>query len=100
MTEDERNWFISLRGKVFDLIRKILADDPMCKSYEGLFEISAQYGDYFEEYSTEPEIVVITLHCYLLGKGRHHQFRGKTFEDALCRLQEQVDEWWVNYGQN
>ena len=93
MNDESYKKFLELRDRTFYLIHKELDEDPYCKSYEGLYEICYQFGDYFEEYTQEPELVCITLHCYLLGSGRHHYFKGKTFEEALEKLENQIEEW-------
>lgn len=90
--------FIELRKRIFKLIEEILREDPCCKSYEGIMEIGFRYGDYFEEYSEEPETVIITLHCYLLGNGRHHTYQGKNLGDALDKLEQDIEEWERNEG--
>jgi hypothetical protein len=41
MTNTER--FLSLRKRVFDMIRKELAKDPYCKSYEGAIDVRCAY---------------------------------------------------------
>ena len=86
---NDTNWerFFTLRKRVFDAIKKIVEDpedDGHHKSYEGAMDVTFSYGDYFTS-SDEKDLdgVIIKLHCYLLIDGRHEEWWGKTFEEAL-----------------
>ena len=87
--------FNSLRKRVFKLIADELAEDPYCKSYEGAIEIVTSYPDYFEDETADKGIdyCKITLHCYVLGSGRHHDFIGKNFKEALDKFERQICDW-------
>ena len=81
---DLNNWerFYKLREKVFKAIRNI--DDGYHKSYEGAMDVTFSFPDIFENKPIdEIELVTIELHCYLLCNGRHEQWKGKTFKEAL-----------------
>lgn len=93
MTDKER--FNSLRKRVFKLIAYELDQDPHCKSYEGTIELVTSYPDYFEDSTAEKGIdyCKITLHCYVLGSGRHHDFIGKNFKEALDEFERQIKRW-------
>lgn len=98
MSDKER--FISLRKRLFALIKKGLIKDPYCKPYEGLIEVYERYGEYFESYSEEPDVVTITLYCYVVGNGRQQQFTGESMSEALDRFEEQIVNWEKIYAKN
>jgi hypothetical protein len=88
--------FIDDRRRLFKMIRKALGEDPYCKSYEGCLEVHFEYPDYFDDEEgalTQPTYCCITLHCYVLGSGRHHEFVGKSFKDALKKFESALDKW-------
>ena len=86
--------FELLRAKTFEGIKKALAIDSHCKSYEGAFEVLCLYTDYFEDSQAiaKPE-VVIRLHCYVLGPSRHYEWKGKTFAEALAKADYDITYW-------
>lgn len=86
--------FELLRAKTFEGIKKALAIDSHCKSYEGAFEVLHLYTDYFEDAQAiaKPE-VVIRLHCYVLGPARHYEWKGRTFEEALAKAEYDISDW-------
>ena len=90
----DQKQFELLRAKTFAGIKKALAIDSHCKSYEGAFEVLRLYTDYFEDAQAikEPE-VVIRLHCYVLGPARHYEWKGKTFKEALARADYDITDW-------
>jgi len=87
--------FNSLRKRVFAMIEKELAIGDCCKSYEGAIEVAVEYPNYFEDEKAEkaPCWYCITLHCYVIGCGRHYDFKGKTFTEALNKFESQIDQW-------
>lgn len=100
----EEDWtrFLSLRADVFKEIARQLEIDGHCKSYEGCFEIS--FPNYFDEAgrragrddfppNTHVDDWGITLHCYLLGPGRHHTWTGDSFEQCLDRCEPEIRKW-------
>lgn len=88
--------FDSLRNRVFRMIGKELEEDSYCKSYEGAIDIEISYPNYFEE--EKPVIFIITLHCYILVNGRHQNFYGNTFREALDRFEEWIKEKEEGYA--
>lgn len=92
--------FLTMRHRVMNAIRIELEKDNSCKSYEGTFEILVSYPDYFERTyenkQDEPNIYIIRLHCYVLGPGRHYEWIGATFKEALDKCEEDIKEWTVS----
>ena len=95
MTKVDSNRFAELRVKVARMIRDELAIDCCCKSYEGTWEVSAEYPNYFEDEtaSQQPKWYCITLHCYVLGPSRHYSWTGHTFSEALEKAEQAISEW-------
>ena len=91
--------FNSLRKRVFAMIEKELAIDCECKSYEGAIEVIAEYPNYFDDRNAEQKShwYCIVLHCYVLGNCRHHEFKGKTFTEALNKFEKQIAKWERRY---
>lgn len=95
--DNEQNWqrFFDLRRKVFKAIEKIVTDpedDGYHKSYEGAMDVTFCFDNYFEaEDVTDVELVKIELHCYLLVNGRHAEWYGKTFAEALDKAEKDID---------
>ena len=87
--------FLALRKRVFALIKRELEEDSYCKSYEGAIELMCEYPDYFEDERAEaaPNYYRVTLHCYVLGSIRHHEFDGETISEALDMFEKQISEW-------
>ena len=84
--------FLTLREKVFFAIQKELQMDGHHKSYEGTFEITTCYPNYFDN-ANEPDFYTITLHCYVLGPKRHYEWVGKTLDEALDNAEREITEW-------
>lgn len=93
-----------IRHSVFLCIGKLLEEDGHCKSYEGCFEIS--FPNYFDEAgrrlgkddlppNTHRDDWGVTLHCYLIGPGRHHTWTGATLREALDRADADISRWVV-----
>lgn len=80
---------------VAEAIRKQIAEDPCCKSYEGTWELLFSYPSYFEDETATatPDFYRITLHCYVLGPGRHYNWVGESWEEALEKCKHDVMEW-------
>lgn len=82
--------FFELRGRLFDLIRKV--DDGYHKSYEGALDVMLSFPNIYES-DGNPEcewLCWIELGCYLLIEdGRHKKFHGETFDECL----DQFEEW-------
>ena len=93
MTNKSR--FDALRGRVARMIRKALEDDPCCKSYEGTWEVTVEYRDWFEDESGSlpPKWWCLTLHCYVLGPSRHYNWDGRTFAEAMSKAEYDVSQW-------
>ena len=89
--------FLALRRRVMQAIRRQLEVDSTCKSYEGAFEILVSYPDYFDwEYDNkpdEPKFYLIHLDCYVLGPGRHYEWRGRTLKNALDHAEKDINQW-------
>lgn len=66
-----------------------------CKPYEGEIEVKFDFPNYFESPDKPPisSGCEITLNCYVLGSGRHHEFRGKNFEEAVKNFGEWFNEF-------
>ncbi len=74
MNPKEQTEFDRLRRKVADAIAEYLKADYGHKSYEGTWELLIAYPDYFQDSTgtAAPEMYQLTLHCYVLGPGRHY----------------------------
>ena len=92
-TDYER--FQKLRKKVMDGIADALKEDNGCKSYEGTFEVIADFPNYFDDENATrgAEGYVIRLHCYVLGPSRHYEWHGKTFAEAITKAEHDIDSW-------
>lgn len=87
-TKEEWERFYGLRQRVFDLIRE--EDDGYHKSYEGAIDVRICFDNIFEADSVrDVSFVEIELHCYLLINGRHMQWDGRNFTEAL----DKFDDW-------
>jgi hypothetical protein len=91
-----------IRHKVFLCIQKLLEVDGHCKSYEGCFEVSLP--NYFEEAgrrmgkddsppNSHRDDWAVTLHCYLIGPGRHHTWTGPSLSETLDRAEPEILKW-------
>ena len=92
---DESLRFDRLRQRVMQAIAYELKMDGLCKSYEGAFEVTMSFPEYFQDETgtKPPDFVSITLHCYVLGPSRHYTWRGPTFLDALRKAEAEIDSW-------
>ena len=102
ITEEEFMRFQSLRRRLFNAIREYLKEDCHHKSYEGAFRIQLAFKNYFETEDREcarlePEEYVIELDCYVFGPERHHEWRAKTFCNALKLCKRDIDQWIEEY---
>ena len=92
---DEWQRFFKLRQRVFDAIKRIVddpEDDGYHKSYEGAMDVTFGFANYFEADDIKDiDGVKIELHCYLLINGRHAEWYGDTFADALDKAERGVD---------
>lgn len=102
---NDTNWnkFFTLRKRVFDAIKRIVEDpedDGHHKSYEGAMEVEFSFGDYFtSEDERTLDCVGIKFHCYLLIDGRHEEWWGKTFEEALDKAEAGINRILEEYGE-
>lgn len=80
-----------LRRLVFEEIKRCLADDCHCKSYEG--QVTVVYPNYFDE----PDDFAIRLDCYLIGPARHYVWSGTSIDDcadkAIADVKKWIEEW-------
>lgn len=93
---DAMERFDRLRQRVMRAVEyELEQNDGYCKSYEGTFEVTMSFPEYFrDETGTKPpDFVSITLHCYVLGPHRHYTWRGPTFLDALRKAEAEIDSW-------
>lgn len=95
MNEQEQELFAELRKKVADYICEDLKEDYGHKPYEGTWELLVGFPNYFEdETATEkPNFYQVTLHCYVLGPGRHYDWDGNSFMEALEKCKADIDSW-------
>ena len=86
--------FMELRKKVMKAISEIDLDCG-CKSYEGTFEWTVCYPNYFEDETGDCGACafVLTLHCYVLGPGRRYDWMGKTMNEALDKAEKDIYRW-------
>lgn len=96
MEAEQWRRFYRLRERVFAAIDKIVndpEDDGHHKSYEGAMDVAFHFGDYFTSNNVfEVEFVNIELHCYLLVNGRHKEWTGRTFAEALDKAEAGIEE--------
>lgn len=87
--------FFELRRKLFKEIERQLAEDPYCKSYEGTFEITQCFPNYFddEQGGETANYWVIELYCYVVGPHRHYRWDGDTLKAALDKAEEDILFW-------
>ena len=95
MNEEQKARFEKLRKTVAEGIKKELAIDCCCKSYEGTWELFVGFHDYFEDEDATkpPRYVEIRLHCYVLGPSRHYCWGGKDWDEAICGCERDVLSW-------
>ena len=91
MTKNENDLFQAFRQKVFGYIEKQLQVDGHHKSYEGAIDLSYCYPNYFEQ--DRGVMVVIELHCYLIGPTRHYKWYGDSVVKCLLEANKDLDGW-------
>ena len=95
--DKEYKRFLALRRRVIQAIRRELEQYSYCKSYEGTFEILVSYPDYFDweddNNPDQPNFFLIRMHCYVLGPGRHYEWRGRTLKNALDKAEKDINQW-------
>ena len=87
--------FGKLRKRLNDCIWWIKEQGEPGKSYEGAWEITFGIPDAIDdpEAVKGPDYCKITLHCYLVGPGRHYDWKGKTPNEALKKCKADVEKW-------
>lgn len=95
MNKDEAALFSYLRKLVWDYIEEYLKDDFGHKSYEGTWELTLCFPDYFhaDRSSDPPEAYVVQLHCYVLGPHRHYRWDGSSWMEALSKAEKDITQW-------
>ena len=95
MTKKEQERFVALRKRVMNAIAKEFEEDCYGKSYEGTFELIVGYPNYYEDEdgAQGPDSYCVRLHCYVLGPGRHYDWFGKTFGEALTKAEREIGSW-------
>lgn len=95
MTKKESQLFSQLRMQVAGYICEYLKDDCGHKSYEGTWEVLISYPNYFDDdtATAPPDFYRVTLHCYVLGPGRHYDWDGKSLLEALNKCKHDIDQW-------
>jgi hypothetical protein len=85
--------FYALRKRVMDAIAEEIENG--CKSYEGAFEWTTCYPNYFEDENgvMNANHFVLTLHCYVLGPARHYDWHGKTMSEALDKAEKEISSF-------
>lgn len=86
--------FRKLRKRVMKAISEIDLSYG-CKSYEGTFEWTVCYPNYFEDETGDmgSTSFVLTLHCYVLGPARHYDWYGKTMDEVLDKAEKEINSW-------
>lgn len=93
--------FLELRKYLFYHLIKLQADGKMehHKTYEGEFDITYRYSNYFEPVSENKCInaeitnVTLALHCYVIGPSRHYMWSGKTLLECVQKARKDIEEW-------
>ncbi len=87
--------FTALRKKVMSAIEEQLKIDDGCKSYEGTFEWTVEYPNYFEDpdATLPPSFYSLTLHCYVLGPARHYDWTGDSISKVLDKAEKTINGW-------
>ncbi len=91
MGPDDLKRFYDLRSELFEAIRRQLARESHCKSYEGAMSI--QFPGYFETNDQDAEGWAVWLHCYVIGPARRYEWRAKTFGEALAKAETDIRSW-------
>ena len=79
--------FIALRQRVIDEVNRQREKGEPGKSADGTFTISFTIEMDGEMHWN------IYLYCYLIGPGRHYEWHGATFLEALRKAEKQINEW-------
>ncbi len=75
--------FQRLRTRIFSLIEKAGGS----KFYEGQMSLD------FPGYSDDQYQASITLHCHVLGVGKHHTWSARNMQEALVKAWADVERW-------
>lgn len=73
-------------------VEAALRVDGHCKSYEGRIELLVEVPSYHEREALTHW--TLTLHCYVLGPGRHYTWHA-TSEDDLFRVATRDVQGWI-----
>ena len=84
--------FQKLRERIFSLIEKALEEGEGYKSYEGQMSID------FPGYADDQYQASITLHCYVLGVGKHHTWTARNMQEALVKAWADIERWESSDG--
>lgn len=91
--------FIELRRWFMAQLRKIDMSNGH-KRYEGIFELTVSYPDFFEYTGNQaldkPDFFEIKLHCYVIGPHRNYEWRGNTMEEVIKKCKNDLIEWCKN----
>lgn len=95
MTKTEQERFACLRKRVAERIKKDMEDGCDCKPYDGTWELLISFPDNFADPSATaaPDFFRITLYCSVLCPGRHCDWDGMSWDEALCACERDVDGW-------
>lgn len=96
---DSKSQFYKLRKRLAKAIAVEVALGYGHKSYEGTWEISYGFPDYFDDplAESDPIDVTIQLHCYLVGPGRHYKWSGSNFDEAFQKCKADVEKWLAGW---
>ena len=95
MDKKNQEKFKKILKMVADYITTYLKEDCGHKSYEGTWEFLASYPSYFEDETATaaPDSYQVTLHCYVLGPGRHYDWKGSSLEKVLEDCERDIRRW-------
>ena len=95
LRKSDRERFDELRNLVMKAIAKEFEEDGCGKSYEGTFEWTTCYPNYYDdpEGKAGPEFYLLRLHCYVLGPARHYEWTGRTRTEVLEKAEKEIWEW-------
>lgn len=95
MNQVQMSRFNRLRKMVAEEIKRQLEIDGHHKSYEGTWELTFSYPNYFEDEtaSAEPDFYQITLHCYVIGPSRHYDWHGESWDECLSKCELDIEKW-------
>lgn len=85
----------TLRKQLNAAIRHQQAQGEPGKYYEGTFELYIRWPecDADPNAEQEPEQYTLMMHSYLVGPGRHYEWKGKTLEEAMEKCKKDVQAW-------